>query len=156
MLKRMFEHLAWADAHARATLAGLPAGTPQPERATRIHAHLAAAEHVWLSRLQGREPEHTVWPALTPDQAAALASRSAEQLAAFVQDLRAEDLEREITYRNSAGQEFTNRVGDVLAQVALHGSYHRGQLAMLVRDAGAPPAATDYIVFVRGAPARRP
>jgi uncharacterized damage-inducible protein DinB len=37
--------------------------------------------------------------------------------------------------------------------VAMHGSYHRGQITMLVRDAGAEPQPTDYIAFVRGAPA---
>jgi uncharacterized damage-inducible protein DinB len=37
--------------------------------------------------------------------------------------------------------------------VALHGSYHRGQIALLVRAGGSTPAPTDYIAFIRGAPA---
>jgi uncharacterized damage-inducible protein DinB len=37
--------------------------------------------------------------------------------------------------------------------VALHGAYHRGQIAQLLRQNGAQPAATDYIGFVRGVPA---
>ena len=61
-------------------------------------------------------------------------------------------LAREVDYRNSAGQAFRNRVDDVLAHVALHGSYHRGQLALLARQGGGTPALTDYIAFVRGAP----
>jgi uncharacterized damage-inducible protein DinB len=60
-------------------------------------------------------------------------------------------LAREVAYRNSAGQAFTNSVADILAQVALHGSYHRGQLALLVRQGGASPAVTDFIVFARDA-----
>ena len=35
----------------------------------------------------------------------------------------------------------------------MHGSYHRGQVAMLLRQSGAEPLPTDYIVFVRGVPA---
>ena len=35
----------------------------------------------------------------------------------------------------------------------MHGSYHRGQVTMLVRDAGAEPQPTDYNRFVRGVPA---
>jgi len=35
----------------------------------------------------------------------------------------------------------------------MHGCYHRGQVAMLIRDGGGTPAPTDYIAFVRGAPA---
>lgn len=45
-------------------------------------------------------------------------------------------------------------VRDVLLHVALHGSYHRGQLAWLARTAGAVPTATDFIVFSRGAQMR--
>jgi uncharacterized damage-inducible protein DinB len=37
--------------------------------------------------------------------------------------------------------------------VALHGSYHRGQIALLMRQGGGAPAATDYIAFVRDMPA---
>ena len=63
------------------------------------------------------------------------------------------DLDRDVTYTNSAGQEFTSRVEDILLHVVMHGSYHRGQVAMLIRDGGGTPAPTDYIAFVRGAPA---
>jgi uncharacterized damage-inducible protein DinB len=44
-------------------------------------------------------------------------------------------------------------VDDILLHVALHGSYHRGQVALLVREAANKPAPTDYIGFVRGVPA---
>jgi len=33
--------------------------------------------------------------------------------------------------------------------VALHGSYHRGQVAAAVRAAGGEPVNTDYITYVR-------
>jgi uncharacterized damage-inducible protein DinB len=52
-------------------------------------------------------------------------------------------------YRNSAGVPFHTSVADMLAQAALHGSYHRGQIALLVRQGGGTPAVTDYIAFVR-------
>jgi uncharacterized damage-inducible protein DinB len=58
-----------------------------------------------------------------------------------------------VHYRNSAGDEFDNAIEDILVHVAMHGSYHRGQITMLVRDAGAEPQPTDYIAFVRGAAA---
>jgi uncharacterized damage-inducible protein DinB len=31
----------------------------------------------------------------------------------------------------------------------MHSHYHRGQIATLVRQAGATPAVTDFIVFCR-------
>lgn len=151
MLVPMFEHLAWADTLAAESLAALPAGTPAAERVRRLTAHVAASEHIWLARLEGRAPAHAPWPELSLPEAVALARESAAGLLAFVRSLAPERLGEVIVYRNSAGQEFRNRIGDVFAHVALHGSHHRGQLALLVRDAGATPAATDYIVWRRGA-----
>jgi uncharacterized damage-inducible protein DinB len=151
-IRTLFAHLAWADAEA---LAALKAADEPPARAVRLYAHVAAAEHVWLSRLRGRAPRVAVWPELDLEQAAALAAENAGDLAAYVDTLSADDLPREIVYRNSAGDEFRSAIGDVLMHVCLHGSYHRGQVAMLLRDAGAEPRPTDYIAFTRGAPAAR-
>jgi uncharacterized damage-inducible protein DinB len=81
------------------------------------------------------------------------ADANASELARYVDELEEADLTREIDYTNTAGRAFRSRVDDILTHVALHGSYHRGQLAMLARQGGGEPASTDYIAFVRGAPA---
>lgn len=148
MLTALYDHLAWADERALAALRTMPPGTAAAAQARTIYAHLVAAEHVWLARLEGRMPAHPVWPSLGVDEAAALARESAAGLRALAA-LAPAELARDVTYRNSAGVEFTNTVSDVLAHVALHGSYHRGQLALLARQGGGAPAATDYIAFVR-------
>jgi len=150
MITALLDHLAWADARTLDALRAMPPGTPEAERARTIYAHLAAAEHVWLARLEGRAPVHPVWPALELDEAAALAADSAAGLRALAAGLDAAELARDVAYRTSAGQSFVNTVGDILAHVALHGSYHRGQLALLARQGGGTPAATDFVVFVRG------
>jgi uncharacterized damage-inducible protein DinB len=41
----------------------------------------------------------------------------------------------------------------MLTHVTLHGAYHRGQIAASIRAGGDTPTATDYIAFIRGAPA---
>jgi uncharacterized damage-inducible protein DinB len=153
----MLDHAVWADARAHDTIRGLPADSPERAQATRLYAHLAAAEHVWLARLEGRTPAHPVWPALALDAAAALAAESRAGLRAVAAD-GPERLGHEIVYRTTAGDEFRSTVADVLAQVVLHGSYHRGQIALLARAGGGTPAVTDYIVFTRGvaAPASAP
>lgn len=151
-LLTLLDHAAWADALAHDAIRTLPDDSPERARAVRLYAHLAAAEHVWLARLEGHPPAHAIWPEMSLDAAAALAASSVvglRALAAGDQDA----LLREVEYRNSAGQTFRNSTADVLAHVALHGSYHRGQLALLARQGGGIPALTDYIAFVRGAPA---
>ena len=55
-------------------------------------------------------------------------------------------------YRNSAGTAFDSRIDDILMHVAVHGAYHRGQVALSLRQEGVRPNPTDYIAFIRGAP----
>ena len=150
LLPTLLDHLAWADARARATILALDTAAPQRARATRLYAHLAAAAHVWHARLAGRAPAHPVWPDLALDDATALALESMAGLRAIAAGDDAA-LGREIAYRTSAGAEFRSTVAEVLAQVVLHGSHHRGQIAMLARDGGGDPAPTDFIVFARDA-----
>jgi uncharacterized damage-inducible protein DinB len=40
-------------------------------------------------------------------------------------------------------------VEDILTQLFGHSSYHRGQVALLIRDLGGEPAVTDYVFWVR-------
>ena len=82
-----------------------------------------------------------------------LAAVNAKAFHACVAALQPTDLDRGVTYRNSAGEEYTSTVEDILLHVALHGAYHRGQIARALRQGGAVPEPTDYIAFTRGAPA---
>jgi uncharacterized damage-inducible protein DinB len=54
-----------------------------------------------------------------------------------------------VSYRKSAGRDFRNSVRDIVIHVTMHGSYHRGQIARLVRAAGGEPPYTDYIQYRR-------
>lgn len=149
-LRRLVAHLAWADGLA---LSALCAADPPDSEAVAIYRHVLGAEDVWLARLEGRPPTLAVWPELTLAECAAAARANADALTAALASLAPGDLSRGVTYRNSAGREFTSTVEDILLHVCLHGAYHRGQVALTLRRAGAQPAPTDYIAFVRGSPA---
>ena len=148
MLVTLLDHVAWADAQAVAAFCALPDESPERAQAMRLYAHLAAAAHVWHARLAHRAPEHPVWPELALDEAVALATASIAGLRAIA-GRSADELGQAVEYRTTAGHPFSNTVADILAHVALHGSYHRGQLAQLTRQGGGTPAATDYIVWSR-------
>jgi uncharacterized damage-inducible protein DinB len=150
LLRRLFDHLRWAD---RRALEALRRAAGPPAQAVEIYAHVLGAEQIWLDRLRGEPAAAAVWPRATLDECAELAARSHAGYAALLDGLGAGGLDREVDYVNSAGQPFRSRVSDILLHVALHGSYHRGQVALLMRQAGAVPEPTDYIAFVRGVPA---
>jgi uncharacterized damage-inducible protein DinB len=151
-LRKLIDHLKWADA---AALEALRTSSGSDVRVLTIYAHILGAEAVWLARLAGRPSDVAVWPVLSLEQAASLSARNAAELDKVLSSLTPDDLGREIDYRTSDGRSFRSTIEDILLHTALHGSYHRGQVALLIRAGGGEPASTDYIAFVRGAPAAR-
>ena len=149
-LRRLLRHMTWAD---RRAIAALRKAEGASELAHSELAHVVGVEHVWLARLEGRPATVAVWPKLTIDECEVLAAETEEGLRAFLERQDTASLERTVHYRNSAGAAFESKVSDILLHVALHGSYHRGKVAAALRAAGAEPAPTDYIGFVRGVPA---
>jgi uncharacterized damage-inducible protein DinB len=149
-LGKLLDHLEWADRRVLDSLRAMP---HPDQRALDLYAHVLGAEHVWLSRILKRAPREKIWPDLALERAAVLAAENAAGLRALFETGSADELQRKVAYSNSAGLAFESTVEDMLLQVVLHGCYHRGQVAMVVRGAGGEPSPTDYIAFVRGAPA---
>jgi uncharacterized damage-inducible protein DinB len=120
---------------------------PDPET-LRLFAHVVAAEHLWLSRIDGVKARVAVWPTLSLDEVVELETANRARFQELLQR-RDDTRQQRIRYRNSAGNDFENSVGEILTHVALHGHYHRGQIARAMRLSGREPVYTDYIGFVR-------
>jgi uncharacterized damage-inducible protein DinB len=147
---RLFKHVEWADQKVLESLRS--AQNPQ-KRSLELYSHILGSEHVWLSRINGTTQRVDVWPVLTLDECEDLGRENTAGFRGLVSCLTPDLLEKPITYRNSAGDQFTSTIQDILTHVAMHGSYHRGQIAASLRAGGDSPSPTDYIAFVRGAPA---
>lgn len=147
MLKRILDHQHWADLR---TLESLRAQSA-PEEARRLFGHIIGAEIIWADRIAGLPQSSPVWPELDLDKATGVL----EVLHQRFDDFCDSDPERIVRYTNTDGDAFETSVSDILTHVALHGAYHRGQVAHLLRKATAEPNPTDYIQFVRGAPAAK-
>ncbi|HEV7703181.1 MAG TPA: DinB family protein [Gemmatimonadaceae bacterium] len=148
-LTKLLEHLEWADERV---LDSLRAMTHLDRRALDLYAHVLGSEHNWLARILQAAPREKIWPELSLEGAEALAAENAASLRSFLESLSADQLQRKVAYKNSAGLAFESTIEDMLLHVVLHGCYHRGQVALVVRGAGAEPAPTDYIAWVRGVP----
>jgi uncharacterized damage-inducible protein DinB len=144
LLENLFAHMFWAHDELLNELRRSP---PDPET-LRLLAHVVAAEHVWLARIDSMKPSVPVWPALTLDELADLETKNRSRFRELL-GARDDTRQRRVKYRNSAGNDFDNSVGEILTHVALHGHYHRGQIARTMRSAGREPVYTDYIGFVR-------
>lgn len=147
-LQSMLDHMAWADQRVWRSLTY--AGGPVPPQAVRLMAHVVAAERVWLLRLGGDDTStHPIWPDWELARVEALGGETLAAYHELVRTLTDEDATRVVEYRNSQGVAFQTPVGDILTHVMLHGSYHRGQIALLLRGADLTPVNTDFITFAR-------
>ena len=149
-IRRLFEHMWWADERV---LQALETASAPPARAVGLYAHLLAAERVWIERVMGTNVTVTIWPEADLSACRRQAQETHDKYKAFLETVSSARLAQVVHYTSSAGEAFETRTDDILLQVALHGAYHRGQIALLLRDAGEEPAPTDYIVFARGVPA---
>lgn len=58
----------------------------------------------------------------------------------------------EIVYQNQMGTTFKNEFDEVIHHLANHGTYHRGNIASMIRQCGVKGTSTDYIQFLRDVP----
>ena len=146
-LRQYFEYDYWANQTTLRSVASLKA---PPERALKVVGHIVGAQRVWLGRLEspGGDPP-APWPLMNLEEANAAVSEMHQRWNSFLGNLVGERLDEDLVHRNSKGAEFRAPVRDVLMQLVMHGAYHRGQVAAVVRDAGGAPSSTDYITRVR-------
>ncbi|MBI1746776.1 MAG: DinB family protein [Acidobacteria bacterium] len=113
--------------------------------------HMIGVQVVWLSRWRG-----------TPD-AALLKAEDVRSLSEvqevwkkvdaettlFLNTLSDAKLQETITVRTGDGRVFTNSYAEMMRHLINHSSYHRGQIATMLRQLGYKPAGTDLITFYR-------
>lgn len=144
---RLYDYVAWAH---RRVLDVLRRQAEDNERARKWLSHVLAAEQVWVVRLRGEDSAAVpIWPDLTLDGCAALAAQNRSAYQQFLAGLTEADFDRAIGYKNTKGVSFNTSIRDILTHVALHGTYHRGHIATLMRAAGQEPINTDFITFTR-------
>jgi uncharacterized damage-inducible protein DinB len=117
-------------------------------RALSIMGHLLWARRLWLTRLVAqpapKKPEPWTLMRLAED------ARDLDTLwARYLERLKDPDLGTIVRYTSTEGAGYEQPVHEILTQVFTHSCYHRGQVAMLVRQCGGQPAETDFILFTR-------
>lgn len=150
---KLFEYDYWSN---REALSSLGFANPVPETPLKIFGHVIGAQRVWLARIDGDVSAAPVpWPRLTLEDCKGAVDELHGRWTRLLGNVAPAQLTENVTYRNSKGVEFKTPLEDVLQHVIIHSAYHRGQVAVVQRQAGARPALTDYVVYIRqNAPAR--
>ncbi len=79
----------------------------------------------------------------------ALTEEIHEKWKMFLDHLPPERFQETVSYKTTAGESFETAIGDILSHVIIHGGYHRGQIATLLRLQDEAAAVTDFIAYVR-------
>jgi uncharacterized damage-inducible protein DinB len=111
-----------------------------------LFSHLLSAQHIWATRILSFPSQMEVWQNHQKESFIAI-SNSNFQLVKQV--LATVPLEQEIHYSNSKGDKFTSTAKDILLHFCNHSTYHRAQIATLLKNAGAVPPITDYMILKR-------
>jgi uncharacterized damage-inducible protein DinB len=151
----LFAYSRWANARALESLRGLPpedytremgGGWPSA-RATFVH--LSSATHAWSERFAGRDRtalhKEVDLPAL--DDAARVLAEAEAAFDVLLAGMTPERLAAPFEWRNLKGETKRALTWVVLRHVANHGTYHRGQIASMVRRLGGKPLATDMVLW---------
>ena len=145
-LRRQLRYDTWANQELFGFLVGCDLVPPQ---AWSLHDHVLGTAANWLARMQGTEPELAIWPELSHAERPERVTKQAHDWHAFLSELDEAALEGTVTYRNSAGVEYTTQRLDVIHHVFAHAHYHRGQVAGALRRVGVDPPWTDPILWTR-------
>ncbi|RFM30291.1 DinB family protein [Deminuibacter soli] len=117
-----------------------------PEKALQLMAHVLQAHHVWIKRIAAPgQPSLNPWSAIAPHTF----NKHNEALLQQSLDIAHQhDDTYELTYYNTKGQQFCNKLADIYLHLVNHATYHRGQIALLLRLENIDPPVTDYIAYV--------
>lgn len=119
--------------------------------------HLLFAEWLYLRRWKGNSPK-SAWSSQDFPTVGALKERWVEverEQRDFLRALTDERLATLVRYINLQGEPFEYPLGVQMQHLVNHSTYHRGQIATLLRQLGAKPIATDLLVFYdEGGPSR--
>lgn len=142
---KLYQYNAWAN---KRVLETLNRQRVEDKAILSLMGHIVAAQYLWLHRIKGLPaPDVKLWGEYELDALTSSAQKAGDQWLEFVEGT--DNFDRQLTYRNYTGDPYTNNVEMIMIHLVNHSSYHRAQIAMLLRQKGLEPVNTDFITYDR-------
>jgi uncharacterized damage-inducible protein DinB len=150
MLKDHFIHLfKYNDWATRQTAESIMNLKKKNRKSEELLSHIISAQKIWLNRILSKDIVIDPWQMLTQKELVPQSTPVTADWINLLEGIKEKDFERRIEYTNSKGKKFVNTLKDIIVHVINHSTYHRAQIALLIRQSGGEPAKTDYIVYQR-------
>ena len=145
---RLVHYNAWANGRVLEQLPSLP--ETYQIRPLLLLSHVLRAERIWLGRMGGTpEAGLPLWETDTLGGCRERLEANTADFSRLLSSVHTGALEHDVTYQNTSGTPYRTPLGEMLEHVFNHGTHHRGQIALLIREAGRTPLPLDYIAFAR-------
>lgn len=114
-------------------------------------AHIYGAEWIWLERWRGRTSSGLPSAADFPDFESVRSQLTAidRELVEYIASLQEEDVQGFREFKTLTAGTISQPLWQCLQHLANHGTYHRGQIATMLRQLGTKTVSTDLVVFYR-------
>jgi uncharacterized damage-inducible protein DinB len=132
--------------------------------------HIFAAEWIWLKRWTGKSPVSTqpvkgasfeTWKGLraageppplnlaTTGELRAFCDSLEDERQQFLRSVTEDQLHAPVKFNDMSGTAFAEPLFELMQHVVNHGTYHRGQVTTLLREAGGETISLDMLYFFR-------
>lgn len=148
-LLKLYSYERWANTQVLSAIAKAP---ELPPHAMKLFAHIFAA-HEFIGKRVRSQPvnyhEYNFFPDYSCERCAELNEHYAVGWHEFLHALPGPIDRQTVTFTGPDGNPRTIYILDALTHLYSHSIYHRGQIAMDMRNAGLEPAKTDLIMFTQ-------
>ncbi len=142
---KLYQYNDWAN---RRVIDCLEGQDVRDEKILRIFGHLVCAQLIWFNRIKGL-PKSTLqlWGDYSLSELKSIAKEASLCWLELIDEESSFD--RILKYNNYVGDYYETNIRDLMAHLVNHCTYHRGQVAVLLRDKGFEPVNTDFVTFDR-------
>ena len=155
LLARHFEYSLWASLKVLETAEKLSIDAIEKDRGNSFGGildtltHIFLADRVWFKRFSGDPHFAFALPGDSFDLAK-LKSEWPQVMNEFTAWIRAQQdskFEERLFWRNIKGEDKDELMYKILLHIVNHGTYHRGQVITMVKQAGGEVASTDLVYY---------
>ncbi len=149
-MKTYFKRLFDYDKHVNLLLTDLILKTSNQEKTGKTMAHLLASQRIWLTRSKLEPTDNfAVWPDRQADLLKSQIIENHQNWVDFLETRNSGDFDKMIAYQNSKGEHFEDQQSDIITHVINHGTHHRAQIGLYLKEEGVVLPFTDFIAFTR-------
>lgn len=143
----LFKYNDWANQRMLITLEDIPEPN---EKLLLLYGHIISAQIIWLNRIKDLPTSpFPLWTDYKIRELRTMTEESTSNWFSYLNQHRMDTFEEMIFYKNSAGRKYESTIREIITHVVNHSTYHRGQMALVLREMGVNPPMTDYIHYRR-------